>query len=166
MSIWKRNGKPVPTVDFWARVDVQGEDDCWLWLPSVDGHGYGRCQFNGRPRAAHQVAYEIAVGPIPAGHELDHTCHNADTACLDFDNCPHHRCVNPAHLEPVTHQENCRRGNGRLISGSRTHCPSGHAYAEHGVSYPSSKGKRECRECKRLRSLHAARRRRDARAAA
>ena len=38
----------------------------------------------------------LAVGPIPDGREIDHLCRN-------------HRCVNPDHLEPVTHLENMRR---------------------------------------------------------
>jgi hypothetical protein len=45
---------------------------------------------------AHRWAYEHFVGPIPEGLEIDHGCFV-------------HACVNPGHLEPVTHQENVRR---------------------------------------------------------
>lgn len=45
---------------------------------------------------AHRVAYELWVGPIPEGMELDHRCKVR-------------ACINPAHLEPVTHAENMRR---------------------------------------------------------
>ena len=46
---------------------------------------------------AHRVYYERHVGPVPEGLELDHLCRNPG-------------CVNPEHLEPVTHAENIRRG--------------------------------------------------------
>lgn len=49
-----------------------------------------------RVTLAHRAAYEMVRGPIPDGLELDHLCLNPP-------------CVNPAHLEPVTHLENVRR---------------------------------------------------------
>ncbi len=88
--------------------EVQGE--CWVLNKyfgdasgtqrQTDGIGYPRIphKVNGkRVRfSAHRTAYEIWVGPIPDGHEVDHTCHNK-------------LCINPAHLEAVTHPENLRR---------------------------------------------------------
>jgi hypothetical protein len=70
---------------------------CWVWLRAKNAYGYGvlrpsRIQFQ-----AHRVVYERHRGPIPEGLELDHLCRNT-------------LCVNPAHLEPVTHAENIRRG--------------------------------------------------------
>jgi hypothetical protein len=50
----------------------------------------------GGARSAHRFYYEQHVGPIPEGLQLDHLCRNT-------------RCVNPAHLEPVTGAENMRR---------------------------------------------------------
>jgi hypothetical protein len=49
----------------------------------------------------HRYVYEQTVGPIPAGHELDHVKARGCTTGL---------CVNPDHLEPVIHAENQRRG--------------------------------------------------------
>lgn len=71
---------------------------CTLWLGSTTERGYGRFTVDSQRRglAAHRVAYELFVGPIPAGLELDHTCRTP-------------QCVNPNHLEPVTHAVNCRR---------------------------------------------------------
>ncbi len=46
-----------------------------------------------------RAMYELCVGPIHES-ELDHLCQNR-------------RCVNPAHLEPVSRSENLRRVNYR-----------------------------------------------------
>lgn len=83
---------------FWSKV-VRDDDGlkCWPWLASTV-HGYGQINRDGRPRMAHRVAYELLVGPIPEGLDLDHLCRT-------------HCCVNPAHLEPVTRGENVRRSN-------------------------------------------------------
>jgi hypothetical protein len=83
------------------------------------------------------VAYELFVGPIPEGLELDHLCRNPS-------------CVNPAHLEAVTHRENVRRGDLHLVFGSRTHCTMGHEFTDENT-YPRPTGGRGCRECRRER---------------
>jgi hypothetical protein len=73
---------------------------CWLWARSLDEDGYGYFRRGGKVIRAHVHYYEQSNSPIPEGMELDHLCENR-------------RCVNPDHLEPVTHLENCRRG--RLV---------------------------------------------------
>lgn len=76
-------------------VDSNG---CWIWQHAIGDDGYGRI-WNGRIMArAHRVYYERLVGPVPLGLELDHLCRVRS-------------CVNPNHLEPVTHGENVRRGH-------------------------------------------------------
>ena len=73
-----------------------------LVKPEGDGPGYGQFELGGGSRQkrnrtyAHRFAYEQAKGAIPDGLEIDHLCRNR-------------RCVNPDHLEAVTHQENQRR---------------------------------------------------------
>lgn len=83
---------------------------CWVWLGHVcvsarSGYGLikrgGVGSKNASPAQAHRVAYELYVGPVPDGLEPDHLCGNK-------------ACVNPAHLEPVTHSENLRRGFQRI----------------------------------------------------
>jgi FixJ family two-component response regulator len=64
-----------------------------------DGTGYGKTSRVGSPKtlSAHRWSYEEHVGPVEEGMFIDHLCRVRE-------------CVNPAHLEPVTHAENCRRG--------------------------------------------------------
>ena len=94
---------------------IDAETGCWVWQGSIGSNGYGRIRERrnggtGRNVKAHRWMYEQLVGPIPAGLDLDHTCHNADASCAGGPTCPHRRCVNPAHLEPVTNAQNAQRG--------------------------------------------------------
>lgn len=113
---------------------------CWLWMGSLDEHGYGQAQFRGRLGFAHRVAYTLYRGEIPDGLELDHLCRVT-------------ACINPWHLEAVTHKENLRRSP--LLAEIRakrlaiTHCPHGHPYdVANTYIY---KGRRNCRACGNLR---------------
>jgi hypothetical protein len=76
----------------WTIVQ-RGEWECWEWDRFRVARGYGR--FGGAV-VAHRWVYERFIGKVPDGLELDHLCRNTS-------------CVNPAHLEPVTHAENMRR---------------------------------------------------------
>jgi len=130
---------------FWARVNKSGPfhatlgSNCWEWVGSHEAGGYGNLSFRGRVSKAHRVSYQLAVGPIPAGLELDHLCRNVG-------------CVNPSHLEPVTHAENCRRGMAGKYLSRRTHCFRGHEYTSENtmlIRRPRSVV-RVCRECDRI----------------
>lgn len=78
------------------RQHVRAAGGCWLWIGRRDRYGYGKFRVDGVERTAHRVVYEHLVGPVPDDLELDHLCRIR-------------LCVNPAHLEPVTHLENTRR---------------------------------------------------------
>lgn len=121
---------------FWDKVDTAG--DCWEWTAYKMPNGYGRFGLDGKMPLAHRVAYELEVGEIPVGLQIDHLCRNRG-------------CVRPDHLEPVTQAENIRRGEGAGVQNARkTHCPQGHEYDE-ANTYNTSGGHRLCRACNRDR---------------
>lgn len=126
---------------FWAKVDKGGANGCWLWTAYRDYRNYGQFALtssNKRVRA-HRYAYEAVVGPIPDGLELDHLCRNPP-------------CVNPAHLEPVTHHENVLRGQTlAAVYARRTHCHAGHPFDEKNTRIARAEGgRRVCRECRKV----------------
>lgn len=107
---------------------------CWEWVGDRRDR-YGNFRYQGKSTAAHRWSYETFVGSIPEGLELDHTCENR-------------LCVNPHHLEPVTHLENMQR-HFRPIQ-ERTHCKRGHPWAGN-TFYNKNSHNRRCRACDRLR---------------
>jgi hypothetical protein len=130
---------------FWAQVNKT--DACWLWTGhTATGKGYGRIRVDGKYQKAHRVAYEMLVGPIPDGMQLDHIWANG---------CTNRNCVKaiadefgPPHLEPVTNKENGLRGNSPMAQNARkTHCPKGHPYEGDNL-YPRTDHGRRCRICK------------------
>lgn len=135
----RRAGRlPPPPTDaerFFARVDMDEETGCWLWLGRGVWGGYGKFDLNGTECYAHRWSYEHVVGPIPEGLFIDHLCRVR-------------HCVNPEHLEPVTLIENIRRG--RNHGREKTHCPQGHPYAGENL-HISSRGDRACRACGRAK---------------
>lgn len=131
----------------WSKVDASGRvDSCWAWTGGHGQDGYSRVTVKGRVALAHRLIYELLVGPIPTDHELDHLCRNPG-------------CVNPAHLEIVTHRENCLRGESFSAKNAvKTHCPKGHAYDVFNT-YLTPAGGRQCRVCN-LEAVHRYRARR------
>lgn len=125
-----------------SHVEPEPLTGCWLWSASVDRCGYGRIGVGSRKDGsrtnglAHVVAFELFSGPVPEGKQLDHLCR---VRC----------CVNPAHLEPVTWQENLRRGISQKELGARvTHCPQGHEYTPENTRLCRKGGGRYTRGCR------------------
>lgn len=89
------------------------DGDCMVWTGAVQSRGYGSVGVgSGRTALAHRVSYELHVGPIPDGMQVDHVWARG---------CRSRRCINPAHLEPVTARVNVNRTG----HGEQTHCKRG-----------------------------------------
>lgn len=117
---------------------------CYLWSGELTERGYGRVTIRGRHQRVHRVAYAAAVGPIPPGMVLGHTCHDDDPTCTAGDACVHRRCANPAHLLPMTPSANVRAGR-RPRHGT---CRNGHDVTTPGALYVRPDGETECRACR------------------
>jgi hypothetical protein len=119
---------------------------CWLWTANIGDGGYGRIRIGtkgaggSRLVRAHRVAYQLFKGPIPDGLEPDHLCRVR-------------HCVNPGHLEAVTHRVNTLRGEGMQAQNARkTHCSRGHELSgDNLVLDRQKKGARLCRTCRNQR---------------
>lgn len=121
---------------FFEKVDAEGP--CWLWTGAKMKNGYG--VFNRGSGAgtalAHRFSYELLMGAVPEGAQLDHLCRVRN-------------CVNPDHLEPVTQAENMRRGFGFVgLNSRKTHCPNNHPYD--AVYTGRGKAERYCSKCQRV----------------
>jgi hypothetical protein len=117
---------------FHAKCVADDFGDCVLWVAGKR-RGYGNFWLEGKPRAAHRLAYQWWRGPIPEGLTLDHLCRLP-------------ACVNPWHLEAVTNTVNILRGTAPSAKYAKaTHCIHGHEFTEENTYvYP---GHRRCRTC-------------------
>lgn len=113
---------------------VEDTGDCWEWQGALSPKGYGAFSVKSVKVGAHRFAYQEFVGPIPEGLEIDHLCRNR-------------ACVNPDHLEPVTHKANVLRSpiNPIAVGANRETCDEGHALQ------PFRDGRRRCFDCKPLK---------------
>jgi 5-methylcytosine-specific restriction endonuclease McrA len=131
---------------FWSKVEVT--PSCWVWTGSCNQGGYGmlaKLKPDGGQTSvgAHRVAYQLLVGPIPDGLEIDHLCRVRN-------------CVNPAHLEVVTRLENARRG----APANQTHCKRGHELTPENLNRDT--GRRRCKICLQMYQTRSMRLRRKA----
>lgn len=103
---------------------------CIFWTGKLDKDGYGKTQGT----LAHRIAFVKAGGTLIKGLEIDHLCEVRN-------------CINPEHLEQVTHLENMFRSN--TVARRRKlqkFCSKGHEFDEKNT-YVTSRGRRQCRKC-------------------
>ena len=139
---------------FWRRIKHDGE--CWIWTGAKrcgrarngNTQWYSTCTFKSKNESVHRLFYWAYKGKIAKGLELDHLCRNT-------------LCVNPLHLEAVSHSENVKRGTAwnkiAEAQSIKTHCPQGHEYSKENTY--EHNGQRHCKECVRKRSREYQRRR-------
>lgn len=112
---------------------------CWVWQ-GMNAKGYGRLfirEENHSTVVAHKVMYELLMGLVPEGLELDHLCRNR-------------ACINPNHLEPVTHLENLLRSP--ITNSGKTHCKNGHEFTPNNIYRHPQRGSRLCKSCQKEHS--------------
>jgi len=131
----------------WSKVvKGPGENDCWGWTDVLSEDGYAYLGVDGRKGGkflVHRLLYELVIGPIPDGKELDHLCRNR-------------WCVRPDHQEPVTRQVHVSRGQTIAARNAAvTHCPRGHPYDIFNTYM--NHGSRQCRKCHNLRCFRSKR---------
>ena len=127
----------TPSERFHNKIFYEPNTGCWLWGAALCRDGYAR--FDRRiADLAHRYSYALYKGPIPDNLEIDHLC---KVRC----------CVNPSHLEAVTHAENVRRGDYKSNHRNKvkTHCTRGHGLSGRNliIKLHNGKKRRNCRTC-------------------
>lgn len=111
---------------------------CWNWTGALSAGKYGSIYYEGRMQKAHRVMWILTNGPVPTGLDLDHLCRNM-------------KCINPAHLEPVTRAENLRRSPIMTNQNEgKTHCIRGHEFTPENTRFKPGSGHRVCKTCMRM----------------
>lgn len=129
-KVWKAEER------FWEKVEKT--ETCWVWQGSLSNQGYGRFTLVAKKIVfAHRYAYELLVKKIEPELTIDHLCRNRF-------------CVNPAHLEEVTLEENIRRAlpfsnHNHVQREDRTECIYGHPYTSENTLLIY--GGRSCKIC-------------------
>ena len=80
---------------FWIKVKKDDcSDRCWLWKGAILTSGYGLFKpgkdISIKATTSHRIAYEMEVGPIPFGYDVQQLCKEK-------------LCVNPKHLYTEPH---------------------------------------------------------------
>lgn len=125
---------------FWSKVkkesgvfgiDGKYPTECWLWTACVSKKGYGRFRYNKKTFNAHQFIYDAIYQNERSYYDTHHRCYTKN-------------CVNPTHLEKLTHAKHASIENKNI-----THCRNGHLWIPENICIMKS-GKQECRTCRRL----------------
>lgn len=108
-----------------ARVTIT-TDGCWILDGAApDEDGYCKVRYQGKYWSVHRFFFTHFKGPIPDGHDVDHSCWNRP-------------CCNPDHLSSLPEMEN----RARQRSALKTNCVNGHPLTD----------KRTCSKCQAIAS--------------
>jgi len=123
-----------------SRVVIDEDTGCLIWTGAITTpQGYANANVGGRTVLVHRLIFELLVGPIPEGHQIDHLCRVR-------------ACINVEHLEPVTQRENILRGTSpSAVHARQTECIRGHDLGPGGDVAIDPRGSRRCRVCTRIR---------------
>lgn len=118
---------------------IDENSGCFIWIGAINNKGYAQIAYRGKTCLAHKIHYIIRKGPYDESLDLDHVV------------CETNNCVNPDHLEPVTHRVNNQRGWG----GNEDTCSRGHprtdentyTYIRHKKNKKNPYTERQCRIC-------------------
>lgn len=95
---------------FWQAVKIGEQDDCWIWLKSLNSNGAAQFRWQGQVRPAARAAWEISNGPIIGNLEVCHTCDDR----YPVGDTTYRQCVNPSHLWLGTHAQNMKDCSEKL----------------------------------------------------
>ncbi len=104
-----RKNKPMPKSDgtkvgkFWARVN-KNSNGCWDWIGSISTDaGYGQMSWEGSPRPAHRISWQLRHGEMPTGDFLINIC--GTRTCVNPDHWELKKMLSPG--ERICLTENC-----------------------------------------------------------
>lgn len=116
---------------------INKQNDCWLWQGQITRKGYGIIGYKNRKRRVHRISY-VLIGKksLTPGLELHHKCRNRN-------------CINPDHLEELTHKEHACKDEFGKFNAQKKICIRGHPFAGDNL-YVTSKGYRQCQKCMKM----------------
>lgn len=99
---------------FWSKVNMKGNEGCWIWRGCITAVGYGKVKLSQVTYRAHRVAFILNGGETSEDRPyVLHSCNNK-------------LCVNPSHLRSGSPQEN---ENDKMLVGAQAK-GSGHGSAK------------------------------------
>ena len=134
----RTRNKPHTVESLMALAERAG--DCIVWRGTARSNGYGVTVYMGKQTTTHRIMYQLHTGnPVPADMEVDHTCNTR-------------LCINPEHLQMVSHVENMKLGAQRRLT-----CRAGHDWNDDNTYIAVVKrkqgGTREQRYCRVCRAI-------------